>query len=108
MQRPEGKTQRRRVYSFFLGVSSPFWFFFKKRTLLILEWLQEKAYKYRFNFYCIMKATLYRQAKDVERMDEKIRDLNSSNQIDVAELQRNLFHRYESNPVLYDAMKSIY
>ncbi|MBU0894437.1 MAG: hypothetical protein KKF48_05180 [Nanoarchaeota archaeon] len=52
-----------------------------------------------------MKATLYRQAKDIERMDEKLRDLNSSNQVDVAELQRNLFQRYESNPVLYDAMQ---
>ncbi len=52
-----------------------------------------------------MKVTLYRQAKDIERMDEKIRDLNSSNQIDLAELQRNLFQKYESNPVLYDAMQ---
>tara|TARA_Y100000310_G_scaffold289971_1_gene316791 strand:+ start:33 stop:629 length:597 start_codon:yes stop_codon:yes gene_type:complete len=52
-----------------------------------------------------MKATLYEQAKDVERMDEKLRDLNSSNQIDVIELQRNLFQRYEENPVFYDAMQ---
>ncbi len=52
-----------------------------------------------------MEATLYEKAKDIEIMDERLRNLNSSNMIDVAELQRNLFERYESNPVLYDAMQ---
>jgi hypothetical protein len=41
----------------------------------------------------------------IESMDEKLTDLNSSNQIDVAELQRNLFLRYKGNPVLNDAIQ---
>ena len=52
-----------------------------------------------------MEATLYEQAKDIERMDERLRDRNSSNQIKVAELQRNLFQRYGKNPVLYAAIQ---
>jgi len=52
-----------------------------------------------------MKSTLYEQAKDIEKIDNKIRDLNSSNQINVAELQKNLLQRYEQNLVFYDAMQ---
>ena len=50
-----------------------------------------------------MKATLYTQAKEIEELDEKIIDLNCTSQIDVAELQRNLFQTYVDNPVFYNA-----
>jgi hypothetical protein len=51
-----------------------------------------------------VEATLYSLAKDIECMDELLRIFDSPNHIDVPTLQRNLFQRYEGNPVLYDAM----
>lgn len=52
-----------------------------------------------------MRNTLYSQLTDVEEMDERLKELKSLSSIDVPKLQKELFERYEKNPVLYDAMQ---
>jgi len=53
----------------------------------------------------LYKPTLYQQVRKIESIDEKLRGIDSSSEIDVLKLQRNLFGRYEENPVLYDAIQ---
>ena len=52
-----------------------------------------------------MKTTLYQQVREIESIDETLRGLDSSSKTDVLKLQRELFKKYEENPVLYDAIK---
>jgi hypothetical protein len=48
--------------------------------------------------------TLYEQTKAIEKIDKNLKDLKSSKQINVTELQRTLFKRYESNLVFGNAV----
>ncbi len=52
-----------------------------------------------------MKGTLYNQMQKIEEMDKGLKELQSSNNIDIHELQGKLFKKYQENPVLMEAIK---
>ena len=53
----------------------------------------------------LYKPTLYQQLREIESIDKKLKDIDSSSEMDVLKLQRTLFRKYEKNPVLYDAIQ---
>jgi len=64
----------------------------------------EISYKYK-EILSDMDITLHNYCKEIESIDNKLRILGSSQIIDVPKIQKKMFHLYENNPVLYDAIK---
>lgn len=65
----------------------------------------EKFIKRFLIFTFTMKNTLYREAREIERLAERVRCLDDSYALETSGLQKRLFEKYENNQVLYDAIQ---